>query len=262
MRIDYNEPKKSYGSPLPTPGRSRKESSSGSVLFAVVLTGIISLSAGFGSGWFLSQKQAKKAFKAAMEQQSLENAPVPATPATQKQQTPPQTPTAAPQVQTGATAQQPATQPPPETPLSFYKTLPSGQKSNVLGSGINTTSEGKTDKQPLQAAIPSNLLKQPQPQDASAGKATPPAAPEKTPPKLDKVSGFTVQVASHSLKSEADALKNKLASKGYNVHIVESNLGDKGTWYRVRVGRKLDQEAAKELASKLGKGAMPIPDKE
>ena len=34
------------------------------------------------------------------------------------------------------------------------------------------------------------------------------------------------------------------------------------TWYRVRVGRKLDQEAAKELAGKLGKGALVIPDKD
>ena len=57
-------------------------------------------------------------------------------------------------------------------------------------------------------------------------------------------------------------MKNKLASKGYNVQITESNQGNKGTWYRVRVGRGLEQDAAKELAGKLGKGAMAIPDKE
>jgi len=44
--------------------------------------------------------------------------------------------------------------------------------------------------------------------------------------------------------------------------ISESNQGDKGTWYRVRVGRKLDQEAARELAGKLGKAALVIPDKD
>jgi cell division septation protein DedD len=69
-------------------------------------------------------------------------------------------------------------------------------------------------------------------------------------------------MASLSLKSEAETLKNKYASKGYNVYIVESNQGNKGIWYRVRVGKGLDQEAAKELAGKLGKGAMAIPDKE
>jgi cell division septation protein DedD len=67
-------------------------------------------------------------------------------------------------------------------------------------------------------------------------------------------------MASFPLKSEAEALKGKLASKGYHVFIVESNQGDKGTWYRVRVGKKLDQAAAKELAGKLGKSAMVIPE--
>ncbi len=33
-------------------------------------------------------------------------------------------------------------------------------------------------------------------------------------------------------------------------------------WYRVRVGKKLDADAAKELAAKLGKGALAIPDRD
>jgi cell division septation protein DedD len=72
-----------------------------------------------------------------------------------------------------------------------------------------------------------------------------------------------MQLASFPLKSEAETFKSKMAAnKGYNVFISESHQGDKGTWYRVRVGRKLEQDAAKELASKLGKGALVIPDKE
>ena len=67
-------------------------------------------------------------------------------------------------------------------------------------------------------------------------------------------------VASFPLKSEAETLKNKVAAKGYHVFIVESNQGDKGTWYRVRVGKRLDHEADKELAGKLGKTALVIPD--
>jgi len=69
-----------------------------------------------------------------------------------------------------------------------------------------------------------------------------------------------VQVASFPLRSEAETMKGKLAAKGHKVTIVESNQGDKGIWYRVRVGRKLDQEAARELAGKLGKAAIVIPD--
>jgi cell division protein FtsN len=149
----------------------------------------------------------------------------------------------------------------PDPQLSFYKNLPSGQKNNALGSGINTRDD-KPGKQPLQAAIPANLAIPAQPQNVTENKRPP------TPAAVEKITGhrdantFTVQVASLSLKSEAEALKNKLASKGYSVHIAESNQGIKGTWYRVRVGRGLEPEAAKELASKLGKGAMVVPDKE
>jgi len=232
----------------------------------VVVTGIITFLIGFGTGWFLSQKSAKKSFQAATAQNSLENAPKPLnTPA------PPSPPTPQPAQQaTGQQQPAPGGTPPqavpggqtsPEPPLTFYKTLPSGEKNNILGSGINTKDE--KGKQPLQAAIPSNLVKQP-PQPANPAK--PPIEKsqpsDKTTGKANDAGGFTVQVASYSLKSEAESLKNKLASKGYNVAIVESNQGDKGIWYRVRVGRRLDETAAKELSGKLGKGAMVIPDRD
>jgi cell division protein FtsN len=253
MRIDYSEPKKSCRSPQPESNRPRKESSSGGTFILVFITALLCLGIGFGGGWTLSQRSAKKAFKAAMEQQSLENSP-------QQVKAPavPQQPGAP------APAQQPAgtatASPAGEPPLSFYKTLPSGQKNNVLGSGINAKDD-KPAKQPLQAAIPANLNKAAAPGDDSAQKQPAPAAPAKPGARSD-ASGFTVQVASYSLKSEAETLRGTLAAKGYNVGIVESHLGDKGTWYRVRVGKKLDADAAKELAKKLGKGAMAIPDKD
>lgn len=263
MRIDYSEPKKSYISPQAGSSRSRKESNP--LVLAVITTALISLAIGFGSGWMLSQRYAKKGFQAAMEQQSLENSPQSGTvqPTVPKPQ-PAQPVAATQQPQPAGTSPQttaPGTPPAPDTPLSFYKTLPSGQKSNVLGSGINATDD-KPAKQPLQAAIPTNLAKPVQPLGAANNTKPPlPVATEK-PAARPESNGFTVQVASYSLKSEADTLKGKLASKGYNVHIVESNQGDKGTWYRVRVGKRLEQDAAKELAGKLGKGAIPIPDKD
>ena len=268
MRIDYNEPKKSYTSTPPQPGSSRtRKESSNTLLLAVIITGVVSLTVGFGGGWVMSKRYAKKGFKAAMEQQSLENTPQPAAvqpPAVKPHPTPAHANTDSQQPQQGGTSYLTAphgSQPASEAPLSFYKTLPSGQKSNVLGSGINSADD-KAAKQPLQAAIPSNMNKTAQPQStANTSKPPAPSAPEKQPVKLESA-GFTVQVASYSLRSEAESLKSKLAGKGYNVHIIESNLADKGTWYRVRVGKKLDQEAAKELASKLGRGAMPIPEKD
>jgi cell division protein FtsN len=252
MRIDYSEPKKSYVTPQGT-ARPRKEPA-GLFTTVLVVTGVITFIAGFGTGWFLSQKSAKKSFQAATEQSSLENTP-------KQEATPPKPaqpiqPVSQSQ-QNSTTAQQQPAAPgtTTEQPLSFYKTLPSGQKSNVLGSGINTTDDKA--KQPLQAAIPANMIRPPATETPDK-----PTGTEKSAARHPEGTSFTVQVASFPLKSEAETLKNKLAGKGYNVFISESHQGDKGTWYRVRVGRKLDQEAAKELAGKLGKSALVIPDKD
>jgi len=240
MRIDYSTPKQSYVSGQNKP-KPRKESNSflTSIIVATALTCFI---AGYGAGWFFSQRSAKKAFQAATEQKSLESSPKqtltpppqpqqPANPVQQQAENNPNQPG-----QTAPNTAQPA--------LSFYKTLPSGQKNNALGSGINTTEEK------IKPQSPANSLVSPAAKSATTDK---PAAKTES-------GGFAVQVASFSLKSEAEAIKNKLANKGYNVSIVESNLGEKGIWYRVRVGKKLEHDAAKELAGKLGKGAMIIPD--
>lgn len=262
MRIDYSEPKKSCNSPQASQNRTRKESSGG-VLIVVVIIAVLSLGIGFGSGWMLSQRSAKKGFKAAMEQQSLENSPQQA----KAQPSPPQprVPAATQQPQAGGSSPQPAaaggTQTAIDPPLSFYKTLPSGQKNNVMGSGINSKGD-KPAKQPLQAVMPANITRPAPPSsDENAQKQPLQSTPAKPAARQDS-SGFTVQIASFSLKSEAETLRSKLAAKGYNVSIVESHLGDKGTWYRVRVGKRLDPDAAKELAGKLGKGAISISDRD
>jgi cell division protein FtsN len=264
MRIDYSEPKKSCSTPQPSQNRPRRESSGG-VLIVALISGTICLGIGFVSGWMLSQRSAKSAFKAAMEQRSLENSPQPVKvqPVLPLQQTAPKT--AAQQPNSGGASQPAGTvgaQPMTDPPLSFYKTLPSGQKNNVMGSGINTK-EDKPAKQPLQAAMPTNIAKPQTPPDVDENPQKQPAqaAPTKPATARQDAEGFTVQVASYSLKSEAETMRSKMSAKGYNVSIVESHQGDKGTWYRVRIGKRLDADAAKELAAKLGKGAIAIPEK-
>jgi cell division protein FtsN len=256
MRIDYSEPKKSYVTPG-GPARPRKEPT-GLITIVLIVAGVLIFITGFGTGWVLSQKSAKKSFQAANEQDSLENnpkkeaapiPPQPVQPAVIPQQQPAQTaaqqpPTAG----SGATA---------NPPLSFYKTLPSGQNGNVLGSGINPRDD--KSKQLLQAPVPGNLIRQSAP-ESTKSPSEKPVAVEKTAAKHSENSSFTVQVASFPLKSEAETLKSKLAAKGYQAYIVDSNQGEKGIWYRVRVGKRLDQGAAKELAGKLGKTALVIPD--
>lgn len=252
MRIDYSEPKQSYTGGQNKP-RPRKEPI-GLLTTMVVITGIVMFIAGFGTGWFFSHKATIKSFQAANSQTSLENT----VNVTAPQMAEPPQPAPSQQPVTDPSAPESSVpQPAPEPSLSFYKTLPSGQTNTALGSGINTVSKGK---QPLQAAIPSNVARQ------LTAEQSQPAPDKPAPPTPEKAAvkpvehKFTVQLASFSLKSEAETLKNKLAGKGYNAHINESNQGDKGVWYRVRIGKKLEQEAAKELADKLGKGAIVIPD--
>lgn len=264
MRIDYSPPKQSYISGQSKP-RPRKEPV-GKVTSLVVVTFLIAFASGFGSGWFFSEKAAKKSFQAATEQNSIENAPTPVTPAPLPLQPKPEpmpANTAPPQPQTSVPTNQTASgaQATPNPQLSFYKTLPSDQKTNLMGSGVN--SKNDREKQPLQAATPSNITKKAQQPANNAKPFTDrPAAPDKPATSAREKGGFTVQVASSTLRSEAEAIKSKLAARGYNVIITESNQGEKGIWYRVRVGKRLEQDAARELAGKLGKGATVFPDRE
>lgn len=268
MRIDYSEPKKSYVAHHGS-GRVRKESSS-LQLILVIGGGVALFLSGFGSGWVLSQKAAKKSFQAAMAQTSIENAPkkeaLPQPPQAPVQEPPRQQPEQAGQVAAPSAQQPPATaqkstspepaaaKPQADAPLSFYKTLPGGQKNTPLGSGINSS-------KPLQAAIPSNVTRPPAADQAKQGADSQHTTEKPVAKQGDAASSFTVQIASYPLRSEAETHRGKLVAKGYQVSIVESNQGDKGTWYRVRVGSRLTQEAAKELAGKLGRSAMVIPDR-
>src|SRR6185369_14337308 len=55
---------------------------------------------------------------------------------------------------------------------------------------------------------------------------------------------FAVQTASYQDKHEAEELKARLVAKGHAAYIVESSVPGKGTWYRVRVGKHLEDAAA------------------
>lgn len=252
MRIDYREPRQ-YGSGSTGNAPQRKTGRSSTVTVAMMLVLLsIGFGLGFATGWHFSQKSAKMAFRAAMEQQSLESL------AKQAQTTPAATQTApvpsAGQHQSGDTPSSPqspvAASPAPPVPLSFFDNLPRGQKQTVLGSGINEkpkpVSPPAAPNQPVQKQVT-------QP-------AAPPAVPK--PAAAPAASGFVVQVASFNNRKEAEATRTKLAAKGYSATLSEVELNDKGTWYRVRIGRHLEKEAAAEIATKIGGGAKVVPDQE
>jgi cell division protein FtsN len=148
-----------------------------------------------------------------------------------------------------------------DPPLTFYETLPKGGKA-IIGSGLNPVKK----ESPLPPKPPPALQHPPvreaaQPSaPAKSGERQEPAqAPApKEPGKAGKF--FCVQVASTKERKEAESLKARLTEKGFPAFIVESTLKDRGTWFRVRVGKHLSHEAAGGLAAKAGKGAIVVPE--
>ena len=241
------------------------------LFFGFFLVAIVAFGLGMGVDRFMVTRAAKKAAQQA--------AAVP-----QPQQAAQQPPTAG----AGQAAPTPP-QKPKDPALTFYETLPKGGKA-VLGSGLNPKNEPASAKPAAPAAAPVQPQAQPQmpppqpaaapniarPEPAKQAEATPkPPARKDSSAETPKQPGgdkakevakkagkgkFAVQVASTRDKKEAETIKARLSDRGFAAYIVESNIQDKGTWYRVRVGRQLEQNEAGSIASAIGKGAMAIPE--
>jgi cell division protein FtsN len=72
-----------------------------------------------------------------------------------------------------------------------------------------------------------------------------PAAPPVAEPR------FTVQVGAFKLRSQAEALRTRLADRGEEAYVTEVETGGV-TQYRVRVGTFVTREAARDAAGRLG----------
>lgn len=121
--------------------------------------------------------------------------------------------------------------------LTFYYTLPK-EKSPILGSGINAPRKAAAATSPAQR--PANEVTATQ-REGEKGK-------------------FAVQVSSYQSKKEAEATKARFVLGGMEAYIVESTVPEKGTWYRVRLGKNLDRQSALALAAKAGAGAMVVEE--
>ncbi|MCW8858899.1 MAG: SPOR domain-containing protein [Deltaproteobacteria bacterium] len=154
---------------------------------------------------------------------------------------------------------EPATE---ETKLSFYDNL--AKEAAPLGSGINLA---PVEAAPAVESIvqpPINLPAQPivqkttetvaatniAPEQASSIEA---AAGKQTPamPKVVPAGSHAVQVGSFNSAGDAIALKQKLLEKDYPAFVTEADLGDKGLWYRVRIGPYANATSAKKVQETL-----------
>ena len=263
MVMDYRERK-----PV-SKNRPRKQPL-GFFAFIIIVAISISFAAGFGTGWLVF-RPTKSQLASAQQQSATSDQPGQAPPA-------------------AGQPQNPEAQSTGEPPLTFYETLPKGSRA-VIGSGLNPSSNAPAftthpptppqatqvvqppqpvvppSPQPVQPAVKLPVVAKPlegkenagQPKPAVKSKASPlsPVVPVKTSTSRET---FSVQVASQKDRKEAEAVRDRLVARGMAAYIVESHLPDKGVWYRVRVGRGLEQGAAGEMATKAGKGAIIIPE--
>jgi len=213
---------------------------SGGGLYAklIILTSLISFTVGLGTGWFFFRLRPASS---GVAQSQAGTAKTSASPA--------------PQGQTPVPASTPAGNSTSKTDpaLTFYETLPKGGKV-PLGSGINPVKKDIAAAVPPAAAV---VHQQPAQQlPAESAKSVAPSAS----PSAARQGKYTVQVASCQTRKEAEDLRGRLVSKGLDAFISESTIAGKGVWFRVRIGRHLEHEAAREVSIKAGKGAMVIPE--
>jgi cell division septation protein DedD len=140
-----------------------------------------------------------------------------------------------------ATGQPAAGQPQTETRLSFYDDLNKAGTA-PLGSGINLPPAAPKPAAPKPAAAPAG---KPTPERAEQPIVEQAAAPAPVMPPADPRGKFVVQVGSFAAAGDAGKLKQRLLDKSYPVFVVEADLGQKGLWYRVRLGPYADGDAAK-----------------
>ncbi len=96
------------------------------------------------------------------------------------------------------------------------------------------------------AVVPKAEPKAAQPAKPQVAKKEP--APAKPAPSKIR---YTIQVAAYPDRGMAEDEVRGMKRRGYAAFVVASNLGDKGTWYRVRVGSFANKQAADKLAGEL-----------
>lgn len=93
------------------------------------------------------------------------------------------------------------------------------------------------------------------PAAAAPHAAAQPAKPEKlaySKPTAAKPAGaYTLNVGSFKVRKNAEALRQDLEQKGIEATVSEVSLPDKGTWYRVSVGRFSTPDAARRFGREL-----------
>ncbi len=237
-----------YSSQRPVSKNRPRKQPAAIFVVSLLVTATVAFLLGVGTGWIMfgGGRRNSDTTASANQKKAEAAAPTPAQPAA------------------GAAVK------PAEPSLTFYETLPKGNRE-LMGSGLNLPKQADQPQlkmppkpKPAVAAKPA-APEETQAQSKEATKApakSPEAAPAReTAAKEGEGKGkYAVQVASYHVKKEAEEARDRLKAEGMAAYVVEINIPEKGTYYRVRVGRHLDQQSARDLAEKAGQGSILIPE--
>ena len=93
------------------------------------------------------------------------------------------------------------------------------------------------------------------PKTADPAVSTPVATPEVPSKPTGDSGGFTIQIRSSPNESDAKQFADSLKAGGFDAYVMRADLGTKGIWYRVRVGRFNSREEAQREIGKLRSSA-------
>jgi cell division septation protein DedD len=89
--------------------------------------------------------------------------------------------------------------------------------------------------------------------DAAAQNDPVPSPAIVTSPEHGQEAGFAVQVYSFKDQNRAGTALSNLKAQGYKAYMEISDLGDKGIWYRIRIGSLANEAEAKAMLETIRK---------
>ena len=119
----------------------------------------------------------------------------------------------------------------------------SGDRESGKDKGTQIQKEKKSDAKSEKMKQPASRETEPKLQPVK--KETVAARPSNQQPR------YTLQIASYQEKAMAEDEVKKMKQKGYAAFIVTSDLQEKGTWYRVKLGSFSNKASAEKLQKEL-----------
>jgi hypothetical protein len=154
-------------------------------------------------------------------------------------------------------APEPVAKPPVKTAVASTQPAATAAPRSLTPATIAPATKPATPPatKPVATAAP-----KPAPVETKPLPATP--TPAATAPAASSGS-YVLQIGAYKSQAEANAAfaslkaKNPAVMSGFSPNVKQVDLGEKGTWYRLRVGSFSDKEAAAALCGRLGGGCFP-----